>query len=319
MNEREYDQLQAELSTLQSMIERLPSHHAIERLSLESRKREVEGELSSRPEPGRIPARVRLTFRGKPVAVSHGVRADFGAAAVKAFSHVIATVGASQHTLLRSRDVIPNREDYDLLITDTALGSFGFELEEHHRGELLPSQSPVEAAIDQTKSILEATVETDEALANAVSGTDPRALGAVRTFLKLLADQEAVCAIEFKDDVFRFLNVGQIRQSESRLREENIYEEEREISGTFAGVLPAARTFEFRDGDTGEVISGRVGPAIADASAINEHIDRPLMIRVHSTRIGASKPRYVLVKYDPPWREDGPGVTAATRPGPTER
>ena len=84
--------------------------------------------------------------------------------------------------LLRSRGVIPNREDYDLLITDTALGSFGFELEELHRGELLPSQSPVEAAIDQAKSILEATVETDEALANAVSGTDPRALGAVRTF-----------------------------------------------------------------------------------------------------------------------------------------
>ena len=47
MNAREYHQLQAEVSTLQSMIERLPSHHAIERLSLESRKREVEGELSS--------------------------------------------------------------------------------------------------------------------------------------------------------------------------------------------------------------------------------------------------------------------------------
>lgn len=141
----------------------------------------------------------------------------------------------------------------------------------------------------------------------------------MRTFLKLLADQEAVCAIEFKDDVFRFLDVGQIRRSESRLREENIYEEERKISGTFAGVLPAARTFEFRDGDTGDVISGRVGPSIVDASAINEHIDRPLVICVHSTRIGASKPRYVLVKYDPPRREDGPGVTAATRPGPTER
>ena len=308
MNAREYHQLQAEVSTLQSMIERLPSHHVIERISLESRKREVEGELSSMPAPGRTPARVRLMFRGKPVAVSHGVRADFGAAAVKAFSHVVATVGASQRTLLRSRGVVPNREDYDLLITDTALGSFGFELEEHHTDELLPSQSPVEAAIDQTKSILEATVGTDEVLANAISGTDPRALSAVRTFLKLMADQEAVCAIEFKDDVFRFLDVGQIRQSESRLREENIHEEERTISGTFAGVLPVARTFEFRDGDTGEVISGRVGPSIGDASAINEHINRPLMIRVHSTRIEASKPRFVLVEYDPPRREESPSL-----------
>ena len=60
MNTREYHQLQAELSTLQSMIARLPSHHAIERLSLESRKREVEGELSSRPESA------RRTREGRP-------------------------------------------------------------------------------------------------------------------------------------------------------------------------------------------------------------------------------------------------------------
>ena len=219
MNIREYHQLQAERTTLDDLLERLPPENMIERTGLEFRKKEVEEALASQPEPSRNPTRVCLTFRGKPIAGSHGIFADFGAEAVQAFTNTVATMGASQHAPLGSRGAIPNREEYRLLITGTASGSFGFELEEAGY-DLFPESSPVESAIVQTMTILEATVGADEVLANAVSEADPRALEALRGFLETMADQDAVCTVEFNDDVFRFVDVGQVRRSESRLSPE---------------------------------------------------------------------------------------------------
>ena len=297
MNIREYHQLQAERTTLDDLLERLPPENVIERTGLEFRKKEVEEALASRPEPSRNPTRVCLTFRGKPIAGSHGIFADFGAEAVQAFTNMVATMGASQHAPLGSRGAIPNREEYRLLITGTASGSFGFELEEA-RYDLFPESSPVESAIVQTMTILEATVGADEVLANAVSEADPRALEALRGFLETMADQDAVCTVEFNDDVFRFVDVGQVRRSESRLSPENIHEEVREITGRIIGVLPFRRTFEFLEDETGELISGRIDRAIEDAAEIDQFLNRSLKIRVDSKQVGTARPRYVLLEYD---------------------
>ena len=126
--------------------------------------------------------------------------------------------GASQTTALGARGVIPGRDDYQLLITGTALGSFGFELEEAPKNDmLLPELSQVESAIAQAEEIMKASVGTDDELTDAISEVDPRALEALRIFLKTMVDQEAVCALEFKDKVFRFADVGQLRRSEGRL------------------------------------------------------------------------------------------------------
>ncbi len=297
MNIREYHQLQAERTTLDDLLERLPPENMIERTGLEFRKKEVEEALASQPEPSRNPTRVCLTFRGKPIAGSHGIFADFGAEAVQAFTNTVATMGASQHAPLGSRGAIPNREEYRLLITGTASGSFGFELEEAGY-DLFPESSPVESAIVQTMEILEATVGADEVLANAVSEADPRALEALRGFLGTMADQDAVCTVEFNDDVFRFVDVGQVRRSQGRLSPENIHEEVREITGRIIGVLPFRRSFEFLEDETGELISGRIDRAIEDAAEINQVLNRSLKIRVDSKQVGTASPRYVLLEYD---------------------
>ena len=297
MNIREYHQLQAERTTLEDFLERLPPENVIERTGLEFRKKEVEEAFASQLEPARNPTRVCLTFRGKPIAGSHGIFADFGAEAVQAFTNTVATMGASQHAPLGSRGAIPNREEYRLLITGTASGSFGFELEEA-RYDLFPESSPVESAIVQTMEILGATVGADEVLANAVSEADPRALEALRGFLETMADQDAVCTVEFNDDVFRFVDVGQVRRSQGRLSSENIHEEVREITGRIIGVLPFRRSFEFLDDETGELISGRVDRAIEDAAEINQFLSRSLKIRVDSKQVGTASPRYVLLEYD---------------------
>jgi hypothetical protein len=227
--------------------------------------------------------------------------AVFGAAAVNTFAEAVAAIGASQVRPLGARGALPNRDDYRLLITGTALGSFGFELEEAPKDDMLfPEMSLLESAIEQTKSIMEATKGTDDELTEAVSESDPRALETLRAFLKTLADQEAVCTLEFKDKVFRFDDVGQVRRSEGRLSRDNIHEDKQQMEGVFQGVLPKRRTFEFRIASSQEIIVGKVGADIPDAGAINHILEQVTTIEVQATRVGNVRPRYLLLKYGEP-------------------
>jgi hypothetical protein len=300
MNRQEYRYLQSEQSALEEMLKEMPASRVIDRIGLESRKEEIEKELASQAGLAREPVRAKLTFSGKPIVGGHGIFVDFGAAAVNAFAEAVAAIGASQAGTLGARGKIPNRDEYRLLITGTALGSFGFELEEAPIDNVTPFSelSPVKSAIEQATSIMKASIGTDDELADAVAEADPRALEALRTFLKTMADKEAVCTIECEDDAFRFSDVGQIRRSESRLSRDNIHEEDRVILGKFQGVLPKRRTFEFLVDDIGEVITGKVGPEIEDAGEINRILDKHARIEVRAKRVGKGQPRYILFRYE---------------------
>jgi hypothetical protein len=298
MNIQEKHQLLAEKTSLERMLAGLPESSVIDRMSLEARKAEVEKALAAVPFPSREPVRVRLTFRGKPIIGSHGMFAEFGAKAINAFAEAVAAIGASQTTALGTRGALPNREAYQLLITGTAVGSFGFELEEAPGGEtLFPELSLVDQAIMQTRKIMEASLGSDDELTEAIADADPRAVGALRGFLQTLADHEAVCALEFNEDAFRFADVAQVRRSEGRLRQDNIHEEEKSLSGHFLGVLPHRRTFEFEVAETQEIIAGKVGPDIENAGSINQVLGQDITIQVHSKRAGTGRPRYTLLSY----------------------
>jgi len=263
------------------------------------RNHRVEEALAAAPVPSREPVRARLTFRGKPIIGSHGMFAEFGAKAINAFADAVAAIGASQTTALGTRGALPNREEYQLLITGTALGSFGFELEEAPKDEtLFPGMSLVDHAIEQTRKIMEASLGSDDELTEAIAEADPRAVDALRGFLQTLADQEAICALEFKEEVFRFADVGQVRRSEGRLRRDNIHEEDKPLSGQFLGVLPHRRTFEFQVADSGDIITGKVGKDVQDAAGINHVLERPLTIQVHTKRAGTGRPKYTLLSYE---------------------
>ena len=299
MTIQEHRRLLAEQTALQNLLDRLPSSSVIERRGLEFRKRKVEEILASRPPVVKEPAHVRLTFRGKPVVGSRGLLADFGAGAVKAFADAVAVVGASRDSSLKFRGAIPRREKYGLLITGTASGSFGFDLEETSGDDRFPQMSPVGTAVKRTISILEAAVGTDdEVLLDTVSDAHPRALGAIRTFLKKMAVQEATCALEFKGRTLRFSDVSEVRRVEKRLGSDHVLDEEQRMTGCFLGVLPAKRRFEFRNEGTDRVVAGRIDPALKDAGAINEILNRSARITVVARRVGSAGSRYVLLAYE---------------------
>jgi hypothetical protein len=189
---------------------------------------------------------------------------------------------------------IPNREQGHLLIKDIAIGSFGFEFEEScSKRHPFGDESPIATALQQTQDLLRGTVGTDDELTEAVAGLSSRAIKSARAFLEILVSADAVCALEYRDRVFGFQDVAEVRRGESRLSQENVHEETLSYSGEFQGVLPKRRTFEFKLAPD-HVIRGRIGPAIENPDILNRHLHQPARISVTATRIGTGRPRLVL-------------------------
>jgi hypothetical protein len=304
VNRNDYMHLLAERTALQRMIADTPKANVIDRRSLQSRLETLDETIAAAQVDERAPAQVRVTFNGRPVIGSQGIFAEFGMKAVNGLTEAVAAVAASLSSPLASSGPIPNREQYQLLITNTAVGSFGFELEEYRTGQLpLVGESPVAQALSRTQDLLFGSVGSDDELADSAAETDPRALDRVRAFLQTLADHEAVCAVQYRNRVFRFSDVGQVRRSITRLSSDNLREDERFLEGAFLGVLPLSRTFEFQLAGAAESIRGKISATIQHAIDANAHVGQATRIRVIETKVGNGRPRYTLLEM-PTWPDE---------------
>lgn len=297
MIRHDFVQLLGERTALQRMIESTPVDDVLDRGSLTARLEEIEYKLSEAKINESEPARARITFNGRPVIGSYGIFADFGTKIIGAFNEAVTSVAASLSGGLAAKGPIPNREQNQLLITNTALGSFGFDLEEYRPGQSsIDEKSALDLAIERTQSLLQGSIEADdELLADAASELDQRALDKVRTFISTLAENEAVCALQYRNQIFRFSDVGQVRRSLERIGRDNLREDEQFLNGEFQGVLPRRRTFEFKIAGTDQVIVGKVAPIIEDVDLINKHLHQQVEIRAMVTRVGDGRPRYLLL------------------------
>lgn len=297
MIRHDFVQLLGERTALQRMIESTPVDDVLDRGSLTARLEEIEYKLSEAKINESEPARARITFNGRPVIGSYGIFADFGTKIIGAFNEAVTSVAASLSGGLAAKGPIPNREQNQLLITNTALGSFGFDLEEYRAGQSsIDEKSALDLAIERTQSLLQGSIEADdELLADAASELDQRALDKVRIFISTLAENEAVCALQYRNQIFRFSDVGQVRRSLERIGRDNLREDEQFLNGEFQGVLPRRRTFEFKIAGTDQVIVGKVAPIIEDVDLINKHLHQQVEIRAMVTRVGDGRPRYLLL------------------------
>lgn len=242
-----------------------------------------------------------MTFRGKPVFGSHGIAADFGGKAAGAFSDAFAAVAAGLSEGLRYMGPIPNRDKNQLLITGTAIGSFGFEFElPAAEPSLFPEAEKAQQAMAKIEALFRLTAEgSDDEVAEVVEEVHPRAVKKVRDFLELLVQQQAWCGLEFGDRFFRYADFEQIKASCERLKDENIQETQETYRGEFQGVLPAARTFEFRLADQAELIRGKINLAIDDPDVLNrEWLHKPVTVKLNVIRVGQGRPRFTLMTLD---------------------
>lgn len=294
MNRSEYSHKFAELGFLKKQAA-TPGISKLTLMSITSRIEQVQAFLLDNSSYAYCPARVKLTYKGAPVWGTHGILAEFGATATKAFSVAITAIAASISGGLADKGPIPNRSTNQLLIIGPARGSFGFELEEIPADRQLDIEgtTAVSQAIDILAELLEATTKSDEELSEPVSRLADRAIAAVLDFLTELAENEAACSVTTSNRSFQFSDVGQVRRSKERLSRDNIKEDDEVFTGSFVGALPDKRAFEFRT-TGGDIIYGRVPSELMNPDEINTHLYKQLTIQVIARRIGSSSPRYRL-------------------------
>lgn len=299
MNSKDRMSLVSEIQKLELMLKDIPEENVIDRLSLEQRLECAINLLNELVEDE--PKRARLTFRGDPVVGSHGIVADFAAKASSSFNDAIAAVAAGLSDQLRYMGPIPNRNSNQLLITGTAVGSFGFEFEVPSGGddqlELLSEPTMAELAIDKVKKLFElSAVGSDDQVAELVDEIHPRAVKKVYDFLDQLLQNNAWCGLEFNDSYFKYQDIGQLDSSAKRLKADNIKESRETYSGLFLGILPTSRNFEFQTSDR-VVIRGKIGSEIEDADVLNkDYLRKPVATTFSVIQVGQARPRFTLEK-----------------------
>ena len=292
----EYLSVASEIRELENLLATIPEGNVIERMSLESRLESARAVLAGLPQ--QAAPKARLTFRGKPVFGSHGIAADFGSKAAGAFSDAFAAVSAGLSEGLRYMGPIPNRDKNQLLITGTAIGSFGFEFElPTPEPSLFPETEKSEEAMAKIEALLRLAAEgSDDEVAEVIEEVHPRAVKKVHEFLDLLVQQQAWCGLEFADRFFRYADHEQIKASCERLKDDNIQERVETYRGEFQGVLPTGRTFEFRLTDQEGLIKGKVDLSIDDPDVLNrDWLHKPVTVKFNVMQVGQGRPRFTLM------------------------
>ncbi len=288
--------LSSEALELQSLLADIPEDHVIERMSLEARLRSVKAKLEKEKKPAQE-QKARLTFRGKPVLGSHGIAADFGTKAAGAFSDAFVAVAAGLAENLNHIGPLPNKDKHQLLITGTAIGSFGFEFElPSQESELFPELAAPTRTLEKIESLFRlATTGSDDDVAELIDEIHPRSVKKVHDFLDLLVQQQAWCALEFGERTFSYQNFDQIRASSLRLKDDNIRETTDLFHGEFQGVLPTGRSFEFKCSSDETLIRGKIDPAVDDPDTINrEWLHKPASVKLKVIQVGRGQPHYTL-------------------------
>lgn len=295
----EYLSIASEIKELKALLAAIPEENVIDRMSLESRLESAQEALETLPQQS--PDKARLTFRGKPVFSSHGISADFGAKAAGAFADAFSAVSAGLTDGLRYMGPIPNKDRNQLLITGTAIGSFGFEFElPTPAPSLFPENENAQEAMAKIQALFRLAAEgSDDDVAEVIEEVHPRAVKKVYEFLDVLVQQQAWCGLEFADRFFRYSDYEQLKTSYERLKDDNIRESKESYQGEFQGVLPQGRTFEFKLSDQDGLIKGKVDPEIEDPDVLNRQwLHKPLTAKFNVMQVGQGRPRYTLMSLD---------------------
>lgn len=291
--------LSSEVAQLKELIDNLPKESLIERISLQSRLANIQKELELLPKYNT--EKVKLTFNGKPVKGSHGIAADFASKAAGFFADSFSTIWANLNENLSNTGPLPRQDKGSLLITGTALGSFGFEFElPPTEPSLLSDQPTPKQAINKLSNLMRLTVEgSDDEVTEAIEEIHSRAVNKVYSFMEYLAQQQAWCTLESGDTRFGFSGYEQLKTSSERLKSENINESEQTFLGQFTGVLPDSRTFEFLNTKNDEIIKGKLDKRIVDTEVLNKKwLYKNIEVTFDVIQVGQGKPRYTLNSLD---------------------
>lgn len=293
--------LESEISELTRILSEIPEQNIIDRLSYEYRLQQLQEKLQNLPNT--LPDTIILTFKGKPVHGIHGIHADFAGKMTEIISEAFAAfVEVAKGVTLGSGGAIPEFDKHKLLITGTAVGSFGFELElpktesTSAHLSLLPQEDPIQKARLMLENVIEKAFEgDDDQLADSIESIDQRALDKVNEFYETLCSENATFTLKTKDRQIICSNMDKVKYAVGRLKKENIIDDHVTLLGCFRGFLPDRRDFEFRTED-GENLKGKVDKSVKSSEEINTcWLNKPVTVSFHTRKVGNGRPRYTLL------------------------
>lgn len=290
---------ESEIAELTRILSEIPKANVIDRMSFEYRLQQAQLKLSRVKDS--LPDIMTVTFRGKPVHNIHGIDAVFAGKFADIISKIFAAfVAVAKGIPLGSGGAIPEFAKHKLLITGTAVGSFGFELELPKSDEidpqhsLIPQEDPIQKARVILENVLEQTFDgNDDQLAESIESVDQRALDQVNDFYELLRDEEATFALKTKTRQFSYPSNEKIQYAVGRLKKENIIESSVIEHGYFKGFLPTGRTFEFYTTDN-RLLKGKVAKDAEGSEQINRILDQLVTVSFATRTVGRGTPRYTL-------------------------
>lgn len=220
MTYEEYMSYASEIGTLERLLERTPEHRTIQRIGFQSRLVRIRQKIEGVPVPPR-PKRLAAAFGGEPVIDGYGIDSNFGAEAVTIFSDTIRLIVAASTGELKATGEIPRTTLSQPIITDVALGSFGFVM------ELPPTASHEirypEQAVNQVQQLLRLAKEGgDDDLSLAAADLHPRAVIKVMELLDFVRKKRAHFAVSYQDNEVRFDSTTQVEAAARRLAPSNI-------------------------------------------------------------------------------------------------
>jgi len=293
----------SEINELRALLATLPEENLIERMSLNSRLSRAQKALNdiSTTAPRHS---TRVTFRGTPVEASRGIETKFGTHSAECINDLYTMLAAGR--ALSTTGPLPNQAKNRLLITNITRGSFGFEFElppEPEQGELLEvGQAPPLAVMQKLTDIFRASAEADdEQLAEVLEEVPQRAIDKVQEFLGFLDSSGAWLSIEGEGIAgFRYESLEQVKESASRLRQDNRHETRESVEGCLRGVLAESRSFEFKTSPpSGRLIKGSISSEIKDPLSLFKHyLDNPTRADLKVVTVGKAKPRYTLLSVE---------------------
>ncbi len=294
MRQDEYDSYASEIGTLQRILEGVTDDREIERRSLEARLRRLRERIRDAAVTP-PPKKLTVTFTGKPVYENYGIEANFGATAVSMFSDTIRIATAAMTGELKDTGQIPRNAMGQPVITDVAVGSFGFELElPAVAGQPDSTSFPEEAAIKVQDLLRLSNEGSDDELSEIANDLHPRALNKVAQFLKFMVRREAQFVMDFDGKEVRFQNDREVEDSLERLAPSNIEDRTETVTGIMIGVVPTRRYFELNTGE-GASMDGRIGREIGDLYRVAElYTNQRVIARIRSVRVGKGVTRYTL-------------------------
>lgn len=260
----ERDRVRADLVDLDALLRRIPISSVTMRAAYESRKLELEQQLTALDRDTDTTAQAAIFFGGNRVHGSESIDAEFAADSLRAFQGLVTAKALREEgARLGRRGPLPSRDSLRLNIVGTARGSFGFILEENTElGKPLFASALKQAISEATDVIATFSAPDDSDFNIFLENIDPRVIVSTKGFFKILREAEATVRI-VEGDREESLDQAAVARAYDRAVRSEVTEEEIEVWGSLIGLTPVSGWFEFRADGHALPIRGKTGPQLS--------------------------------------------------------